>query len=674
MASTLLQKVWDAHTVRVLPDGQTQLFIGLHLVHEVTSPQAFDMLRTRGWGVSRPDRTFATVDHIVPTRDQRRPFGDLMAEDMLAALERNCREHGIELFDLKSGRQGIVHVIGPELGLTQPGMTIACGDSHTSTHGAFGAIAFGIGTSQVRDVLASQCLAMNRLKVRRISVTGALGRGVYAKDVILEIIRRLGVQGGVGFAYEYGGAAVDAMTQDERMTICNMSIEGGARVGYVNPDETTFRYLEGRPFAPRGEAFDRAQRWWTSLRSDPGASYDDEVTIEGESIRPTVTFGINPGQSVGVDERIPSPSEVSPDQRASLAEALEFMGFTAGAPIAGTPVDVAFIGSCTNARLSDLREAARSRRGAPRVRPRACARRSRLPDGPPGGRTGRTGPRLPRRRVRVARRRLLDVPRHEPGPARRPRDLRIVVQPELQRAAGKPYRPDTADEPGDGGRGRDRRRSRRRQAALLMSSIDRIAGTALPLRGDSIDTDRIMPARFLRAITFSGLEAHLFEDDRREADARAASARESRIPFPTPLSRTHDPDRRRQLRLRLFTGTRTPGTLSAGLACDRRRVLLRNFLFELRRAGAPVRSRLTRRGREADDSHRDGAVDHCRDIALGDAAHGRQGALRHFAAAGTRESFLTGQWDATGLLLREPDAIARVGRASALRHGVLNSF
>ncbi|HEX2444563.1 MAG TPA: 3-isopropylmalate dehydratase large subunit [Vicinamibacterales bacterium] len=371
MPSTLLQKVWDAHTVRVLPDGQTQLFIGLHLVHEVTSPQAFDMLRTRGWRVSRPDRTFATVDHIVPTRDQRRPFGDLMAEDMLAALERNCREHGIELFDLKTGRQGIVHVIGPELGLTQPGMTIACGDSHTSTHGAFGAIAFGIGTSQVRDVLASQCLAMNRLKVRRISVTGALGRGVYAKDVILEIIRRLGVQGGVGFAYEYGGAAVDAMTQDERMTICNMSIEGGARVGYVNPDETTFRYLEGRPFAPRGEAFDLARQWWASLRSDPGASYDDDVTIESESIRPTVTFGINPGQSVGVDERIPSPSEVSPDQRASLAEALEFMGFTAGAPIAGTPVDVAFIGSCTNARLSDLREAAKivaGRRVSGRVR------------------------------------------------------------------------------------------------------------------------------------------------------------------------------------------------------------------------------------------------------------------------------------------------------------------
>jgi 3-isopropylmalate/(R)-2-methylmalate dehydratase large subunit len=371
MPATLLDKVWNAHTVRTLPNGQTQLFIGLHLVHEVTSPQAFDMLRARGWQVSRPDRTFATVDHIVPTRDQRRPFLDVMAEDMMSALERNCREAGLRMFDLSTGRQGIVHVIGPELGLTQPGMTIACGDSHTSTHGAFGAIAFGIGTSQVRDVLASQSLAMDRLQVRRICVTGTLGRGVYAKDVILDIIRRLGVQGGVGHAYEYGGPAVERMTMDERMTICNMSIEGGARVGYVNPDETTFRYLEGRPFAPRGDAFERARRWWTSMASDADAAYDDVVTIEGSAIRPTVTFGINPGQAIAVDERIPAPSDASPSDRASLAEALEFMGFEAGAPIAGTPVNVAFIGSCTNARLSDLREAAKvvaGRRVSPRVR------------------------------------------------------------------------------------------------------------------------------------------------------------------------------------------------------------------------------------------------------------------------------------------------------------------
>src|SRR3954465_3557227 len=252
MGSTLLEKVWDAHTVRKLPNGQTQLFVGLHLIHEVTTPQAFDMLRARGWKVRFPERTIATVDHIVPTQDQRRPFRDLMAEDMLSALERNCREAGVRLFDLASGVQGIVHVIGPELGLTQPGMTIACGDSHTSTHGAFGAVAFGIGTSQVRDVLASQCLAMDPLQVRRIDVTGTLAPGVYAKDVILEIIRQLGVKGGVGYAYEYGGAVVDRMSMDERMTMCNMSIEGGARVGYVNPDETTAAYLEGRPFAPQG--------------------------------------------------------------------------------------------------------------------------------------------------------------------------------------------------------------------------------------------------------------------------------------------------------------------------------------------------------------------------------------------------------------------------------------
>jgi 3-isopropylmalate/(R)-2-methylmalate dehydratase large subunit len=371
MSRTLLQKVWDAHRVRVLPNGLDQLFIGLHLVHEVTSPQAFDMLRARGWTVRLPARTFATIDHIVPTADQRRPFGDVMAEQMMAALERNCREHRIPLFDIASGRQGIVHVIGPELGLTQPGMTIACGDSHTSTHGAFGAIAFGIGTSQVRDVLASQCLAMERLKVRRISVTGRLADGVYAKDVILSIIRELGVNGGVGFAYEYGGGALDRMSMDERMTICNMSIEGGARVGYVNPDETTFAYTEGRPFAPQGGAFERAKAWWRSLASDPRADYDDQVQLRGEEIEPTVTWGINPGQSVGVSQKIPAERDVAPEQRGTAAEALAFMGLPPGAPIAGTPIDVAFIGSCTNARLSDLREAARivrGRRVAPRVR------------------------------------------------------------------------------------------------------------------------------------------------------------------------------------------------------------------------------------------------------------------------------------------------------------------
>jgi 3-isopropylmalate/(R)-2-methylmalate dehydratase large subunit len=354
MANTLFQKVWNAHAVRTLPSGQTQLFVGLHLIHEVTTPQAFDMLRQNGWRVAFPGRTFGTVDHIVPTRSRTRPFLDVMAEEMSASLERNCREFGINLWTAEEEDQGIVHVIGPELGLTQPGMTIACGDSHTSTHGALGAVAFGIGTSQVRDVLASQCLSLDPLKVRRIDVAGQLKPGVYAKDVILTIIRRLGVQGGVGFAYEYGGSTIDGMTIDERMTVCNMSIEGGARVGYVNPDETTFRFLRGRRFAPQGEAFDRAVAWWREIASDGNASYDDRVAFDASAIEPTVTWGINPGQSVGVTEPIAGDTR---------DEAFAFMGFAPGARVAGTKIDVAFIGSCTNGRLSDLEVAAAIVRG-----------------------------------------------------------------------------------------------------------------------------------------------------------------------------------------------------------------------------------------------------------------------------------------------------------------------
>ncbi|MGC4082876.1 MAG: 3-isopropylmalate dehydratase large subunit [Vicinamibacterales bacterium] len=353
---TLFEKVWRAHAVRTLPSGQTQLFVGLHLVHEVTSPQAFDMVRQHGWGVPFPQRTFATVDHIVPTSSQKRPFIDLTAEEMTSALEKNCRDFGIKLFapgDDISGHQGIVHVIGPEMGLTQPGMTIACGDSHTSTHGALGAIAFGIGTSQVRDVLASQCLAMDPLKVRRIDVNGTLKPGVYAKDVILTIIRKLGVNGGNGYAYEYGGTTIDNMSIDERMTVCNMSIEGGARVGYVNPDEKTFAFLKGREYAPKGDAWDRAVAWWRSLASDPDATYDDHVVINAEEIEPTVTWGINPSQSVGVSEPIATRDD----------EALVYMGFKDGQKVAGTKIDVAFIGSCTNGRLSDLEEAARFVKG-----------------------------------------------------------------------------------------------------------------------------------------------------------------------------------------------------------------------------------------------------------------------------------------------------------------------
>ena len=362
-SATLYDKVWDLHQVAQLPGGSTQLFIGLHLIHEVTSPQAFAALKDLGLSVSHPERTVATVDHIVPTTSQARPFADPLAEEMLATLEANCAGHGITLHGLGSGRQGIVHVIAPELGLTQPGMTVACGDSHTSTHGAFGAIAFGIGTSQVRDVLASQSLAMNKLKVRRIWVDGRLGAGVYAKDLVLHVIRTLGVKGGVGYAYEFAGPAIAALSMEERMTLCNMAIEGGARCGYVNPDQVTVDYLEGRPFAPRGEAWDRAVAWWTSLASGADAVFDDEVRFDAAAIAPTVTWGITPGQGIGVDESVPTLEQTEPDERPLAEEAYRYMDLEPGTPIAGTPVDVCFIGSCTNGRLSDLQAAAAVARG-----------------------------------------------------------------------------------------------------------------------------------------------------------------------------------------------------------------------------------------------------------------------------------------------------------------------
>ncbi len=363
---TLFDKVWERHQVAVLPGGQTQLFIGLHLIHEVTSPQAFAMLRERGLSVLFPDRTVATVDHIVPTENQQRPFMDSLAEEMIATLEQNCKDFSIKLYNIGSGNQGVVHVIAPELGLTQPGMTIACGDSHTSTHGAFGAIALGIGTSQVRDVLATQTLAVSKLKVRKIQVDGDLAPGVYAKDVILHIIRTLGVKAGVGYAYEYTGSTICALDMEERMTVCNMSIEGGARCGYVNPDQVTYDYLRGRPGVPQD--WERAVSQWQSVTSDPDADYDDVVTFNAQEIVPTVTWGITPGQGVGVDERVPKLEELPPTERDLAAEAYQYMGVTPGQAIAGMPVDVCFIGSCTNGRLTDLREAARVAQGR-RVQP-----------------------------------------------------------------------------------------------------------------------------------------------------------------------------------------------------------------------------------------------------------------------------------------------------------------
>ena len=360
---TLFDKVWDLHTVGTLPSGQTQLFIGLHLIHEVTSPQAFAMLKERGLSVLFPDRTVATVDHIVPTENQARPFADELAEEMMQAIEQNTQAHGITFHKIGSGNQGVVHVIAPEQGLTQPGMTIACGDSHTSTHGAFGAIAFGIGTSQVRDVLASQTLALAKLKVRKIEVNGQLRPGVYAKDVILHIIRTLGVTGGVGYAYEFAGTTFEQMSMEERMTVCNMAIEGGARCGYINPDAVTFEYLKGRDFAPKAAAWDQAVAWWQSIHSDAEAEFDDVVSFDAAEIPPTVTWGITPGQGIGVDQMIPTPEALAVGDRELAAEAYRYMDLAPGAPIAGTKVDVCFIGSCTNGRISDLREAAKVAKG-----------------------------------------------------------------------------------------------------------------------------------------------------------------------------------------------------------------------------------------------------------------------------------------------------------------------
>jgi 3-isopropylmalate/(R)-2-methylmalate dehydratase large subunit len=360
MGKTLFAKVWDSHSVRTLGNGQTQLLIDTHLIHEVTSPQAFGMLRELGLKVAYPSRTFATVDHIVPTDSQVEPFKDELAAAMIQELRKNAKEFGLTYFDLSSGKQGIVHVVGPEQGITQPGTTIACGDSHTATHGAFGAIAFGIGTTQVRDVLATQSMALGSMKVRRINVDGQLPPGVYAKDVILHIIRLLGAGGGKGYAYEYGGSVFDAMSMEERMTVCNMSIEGGARCGYINPDDKTFAYLEGRPYSPKGADWDKAVSNWRSVASDADAVYDDIVNIRAEDIAPTVTWGVSPDQAISVTENVPAAEG---PRAASTQEALEYMKLTPGAPIKGTKIDVAFIGSCTNGRLSDFREVAKYLKG-----------------------------------------------------------------------------------------------------------------------------------------------------------------------------------------------------------------------------------------------------------------------------------------------------------------------
>lgn len=369
---TLFQKIWDRHVVRRESDGTTLLYIDLHLIHEVTSPQAFEGLRLAGRKVRRPDKTFATMDHNVPTTDRSLPIFDSIAAQQMEALVRNCRDFGVTLYDLNDPHQGIVHVIGPELGLTQPGMTIVCGDSHTSTHGAFGALAFGIGTSEVEHVLATQTLVQVPPTTFEVRIEGVLPRGVTAKDVILALIGRIGTDGGTGSVIEYTGSTVRGFSMEERMTLCNMSIEAGARAGMIAPDETTFAYLEGRPFSPKGAAWERALREWRTLRSDEGALFDRTFVFDVSRLAPQVTWGTNPGMVTDVTGRVPSPDEMPTFAAKRAAErALEYMGLRPGTRIVDIPVDCVFIGSCTNSRLSDLRAAARVIRGRkvhPKVR------------------------------------------------------------------------------------------------------------------------------------------------------------------------------------------------------------------------------------------------------------------------------------------------------------------
>ena len=508
MPQTMFDKIWSAHEV-----AEGLIYIDLHLVHEVTSPQAFDGLRLEGRKVRRPDKTVATADHNVPTDGTpvARMIADELSRKQVETLEDNCEEFGVPVYSLGSDHQGIVHVIGPELGLTQPGMTIVCGDSHTSTHGAFGALAFGIGTSEVEHVLATQTLGQRRPKTMRINYTGELGHGVVAKDLILATIGRLGVGGMVGYAVEYAGETIRGLTMENRMTICNMTIEGGGRAGMIAPDETTFEFVRGKPGAP--EDFDAAVARWSELPSDEGAVFDTEFEVDATADLADGQLGHEPlAGGRGQRCRCPIPAQGEVDDREGAERALTYMGLKAGQPISEIALDRVFIGSCTNSRIQDLREAASVVEGRKVAEHGQRDGRARVGGGQGRGR-GR-GPRrgLPRRRLRLAQRRLLDVPGHEPRHPQPGRALRFDLEPQLRGPPGQ-GRPHPPRQPEDGRRGSHRRPLRRHQGLeLAMDAVEVIEGNVSVLDRSDVDTDQIIPKQFLKRVERTGFGEFLFYD------------------------------------------------------------------------------------------------------------------------------------------------------------------
>ena len=468
--TTLYDKIWNDHLVHEADDGTCLLYIDRHLVHEVTSPQAFEGLRATGRKVHAPEKTLAVVDHNVPTTDRSKPNPDPESIEQIKALADNAREFGIEYYNEFDKRQGIVHVIGPEQGFTLPGTTIVCGDSHTSTHGAFGALAHGIGTSEVEHVLATQTLIQKKAKNMRVTVDGKLPDGVTGKDIILAIIGEIGTAGGTGYVLEYAGEAIRALSMEGRMTVCNMSIEGGARAGLVAPDQKAYDFLRDRPKAPKGAAWDAAMRYWEKLSSDEGAHFDHELRLDAAKLPPIVTWGTSPEDVISVTGFVPDPDKIADEaKRLSKHRALKYMGLTAGTKITDIKLDRIFIGSCTNGRIEDLRAAAKIAEGKQVVRP--CQRHGRagLRHREGAGRGGRSGQDLHQGRLRMARAGLLDVPCHEPGQAEAGRALRLDLEPQFRGTPGLqgPHPPGLA---GDGGSGRDRGSLRRRQGVALSHS------------------------------------------------------------------------------------------------------------------------------------------------------------------------------------------------------------